>query len=57
MSGVGRTTPQETEATAELDNRGLLALQTQVMQAQDRELEHMEKTIISTKVKDVASWQ
>ncbi len=43
--------PRETEATAELDNRGLLGLQQQVMRQQDEELEAMEKTVISTKVR------
>lgn len=41
---------RETEATAQLDTRGLLQLQEQVMQQQDRELEQMEKTVTSTKV-------
>jgi hypothetical protein len=41
---------KETEATAELDNQGLVQLQQQVMQQQDHELEQMEKTVISTKV-------
>uniref|UniRef100_A0A7R9W0C5 t-SNARE coiled-coil homology domain-containing protein n=1 Tax=Chlamydomonas euryale TaxID=1486919 RepID=A0A7R9W0C5_9CHLO len=41
--------PKETEATAELDARGLLQLQNQVMKSQDTELEAMEKSIQSTK--------
>lgn len=48
-SGSGMPPPRETEATAELDNRGLLGLQQQVMRQQDEELEAMEKTVISTK--------
>ncbi|KAF6258200.1 Qc-snare protein, Syn8/Syntaxin8-family [Scenedesmus sp. NREL 46B-D3] len=44
-----RSAAKETEATAELGNRGLLQLQQQVMQQQDQELEQMEKTVISTK--------
>eukprot|EP00878_Enallax_costatus_P020004 GHUV01021128.1.p1 GENE.GHUV01021128.1~~GHUV01021128.1.p1 ORF type:complete len:209 (+),score=78.66 GHUV01021128.1:535-1161(+) len=40
---------KETEVTAELDNKGLVQLQQQVMQQQDRELEQMEKTVVSTK--------
>ncbi|GBF90597.1 hypothetical protein Rsub_03169 [Raphidocelis subcapitata] len=40
---------RETEATAQLDARGMLQLQEQVMQQQDRELEQMEKTVTSTK--------
>lgn len=41
---------KETEATAELDNHGLVQLQQQIMQQQDHELEQMEKTVVSTKV-------
>ena len=48
-SGVGQVAAIETEATAALDNRGLVQLQQQVMQQQDQELEHMEKSIHSTK--------
>lgn len=48
-AGAKQEKPRETEATAPLDNRGLLQLQNQVMQQQDQELENMEKTIISTK--------
>lgn len=43
--------PRETEATAALDSRGLMQLQEQVMRQQDRELEQMEKTVSSTKVR------
>jgi hypothetical protein len=52
MSGAGGSGGggRETEATAALDTRGLLQLQEQVMQQQDRELEQMERTIGSTKV-------
>ena len=50
LSGIQSPGPKETEVTAELDNRGLLQLQTQVMKQQDQELEQMEKTVISTKV-------
>lgn len=42
---------KETEATAELDNKGLVQLQQQIMQQQDHELEQMEKTVVSTKVR------
>ncbi|KAG2489068.1 hypothetical protein HYH03_012504 [Edaphochlamys debaryana] len=45
----GPLPPRETEATAGLDNRGLLGLQQQVMANQDRQLEDMEKTVQSTK--------
>jgi hypothetical protein len=50
-SGRGGGGPaRETEVTAQLDSRGMLQLQEQVMQQQDRELEQMEKTVTSTKV-------
>ncbi|GFR48497.1 hypothetical protein Agub_g10396 [Astrephomene gubernaculifera] len=45
----GHLPPRETEATAQLDTRGLLGLQQQVMRQQDEELEAMEKTVASTK--------
>jgi hypothetical protein len=48
-SSAGRVAAIETEATAALDNRGLLSMQQQVMQQQDQELDFMEKTINSTK--------
>lgn len=41
--------PRETERTAELDNQGLLQLQSKVMQEQDQHLEQMEQTVTSTK--------
>ena len=41
---------KETEVTAELEARGLLQLQNQIMRQQDTELEHMEKAIGNTKV-------
>lgn len=51
ISGSEQRQPgKETEVTAELDNKGLVQLQQQVMQQQDRELEQMEKTVVSTKV-------
>lgn len=43
-------TPQETEATAELDTPGLLQLQRNMMQQQDDALETMSKTVKSVKV-------
>lgn len=48
-SSVARVAAIETEATAALDNRGLLQLQQNVIQQQDQELEYMERTIGSTK--------
>lgn len=54
MSGSQQRQPgQETEVTAELDNKGLVQLQQQIMQQQDQELEQMEKTVVSTKVTSV----
>ncbi len=51
MSGSQqRQTGKETEVTAELDNKGLVQLQQQIIHQQDRELEQMEKTVVSTKV-------
>lgn len=54
-SGVSAAPVQarETEATAELDNRGLLQLQRNVMREQDQQLEQVEKTVINTKVREV----
>lgn len=40
---------RETEATAELGNRGLLAMQQQVMQQQDDALESLERSVVGTK--------
>ena len=44
-AGAGR----ETDATAELGNRGLLSMQQQVMRQQDTELEHLERSVGTTK--------
>ncbi|KAF5835074.1 Qc-snare protein, Syn8/Syntaxin8-family [Dunaliella salina] len=51
MEGSGSSTqpPQETEQTAELDNKGLLAMQQRTMDHQDEELGHIEKGVHSTK--------
>ncbi|KAL4427976.1 hypothetical protein ABPG75_002065 [Micractinium tetrahymenae] len=40
---------RETDATAELGNRGLLSMQQQVMQQQDDALESLERTVVGTK--------
>lgn len=51
-SSSGRSTgPQsaETEQTAELDARGLLQLQNQIIRTQDKALDNMEKAIGRTK--------
>lgn len=48
-SGGGPSQPGETVRTAELDNRGILQLQRNVMSEQDTELADLEKTVGSTK--------
>ena len=45
-----QTSGRETLQTADLDNRGLLTLQQQVMRDQDAELAELEKSVTSTKV-------
>lgn len=40
---------RETDTTAELDNRGIISLQQQVMKNQDTELEHLEHSVVRTK--------
>jgi len=40
---------RETDTTAELDNRGLVSMQQQVMNQQDTELEHLEHSVATTK--------
>ncbi|KAL4527354.1 hypothetical protein Ndes2526B_g08947 [Nannochloris sp. 'desiccata'] len=40
---------RETDATAELDNRGLVSMQQQIMHQQDTELEHLERSVTTTK--------
>ncbi len=42
---------RETLRTAELDNRGLVQLQQTVMREQDAELEELERSVTSTKVR------
>ena len=42
---------RETMSTAELDNRGLLQLQQDTMSRQDNELEELERSVNSTKVR------
>jgi t-SNARE complex subunit (syntaxin) len=52
-SGGGGTALQplgrETDTTAELDNRGLVSMQQKIMQHQDTELEHLERSVATTK--------
>jgi SYP5 family syntaxin len=54
QSGGGGGTPlqplgRETDTTAELDNRGLVSMQQHIMQQQDTELEHLERSVATTK--------
>lgn len=48
-SSSGRPLGAETEETAELDSRGLLQLQNQIMSKQDQALENMEKALGRTR--------
>ena len=50
MSGIeSASRPRETETTAELDSRGLIHNQRQIMLEQDTELEHLERSVVTTK--------
>lgn len=40
---------RETDATADLDNRGLINVQEQMMRQQDTELEHLERSVTTSK--------
>lgn len=46
---------RETDRTAELDNRGLLQMQEQVMKEQDKNLEELERYVQSSKVRMISS--
>ncbi|EFN58350.1 hypothetical protein CHLNCDRAFT_59611 [Chlorella variabilis] len=48
-SGSMATAGRETDATAERSSQGLLQMQQQVMQQQDRDLESLERTVVGTK--------
>lgn len=48
-SGSAAGGGRETDATAELNNAGLLQLQQQVMTQQDAALESLERTVVGTK--------
>lgn len=50
-NGAGRGATRETDATADLDTHGLLQLQRDAMQDQDQQLEELEKTVTSTRVR------
>lgn len=47
--GAAQPIGRETDTTAELDNRGLVTMQRQVMEQQDSELDHLERSVITTK--------
>ena len=53
-SGAETSQPAETVRTAELDNRGILQLQRNIMTEQDTELAELEKTVGSTRVRHCA---
>ena len=46
---------RETMSTADLDNTGLLQLQQDTMARQDNELEDLERSVNSTKVRNLVS--
>lgn len=50
-NGAGGAAARETDATAGLDTKGLLQLQRDVMEDQDQQLEELEKTVTSTRVR------
>lgn len=51
FSTEGTGPPKETEETARLDNHELLQMQDRIMKDQDQELQHIEKSVDTTKVK------
>ena len=52
QQGVQASSPaRETDRTAELDNQGILQMQQDVMQEQDQNLEAMEQSVASTRVR------
>lgn len=48
---------QETAQTAGLDNTGIVQLQNRIIGQQDQELEQMEETMNSTKVRVLCLWE
>ena len=52
FEGAGRGgPPQETAQTAELDGQGMVQMQRDLMREQDREVEQLEQTVNSTRVR------
>ena len=52
LEGAGRDRPpQETEATAGLDNRGVVQLQQSLMRQQDSQVEQLEQSVGNTRVR------
>ena len=47
--GAAQPISRETDATAEMDNRGLVSMQRQIIQQQDNDLEHLERSVNTTK--------
>jgi len=48
-TGGARNAGKETDSTAELDSRGLIVMQQHIMRQQDTELEHLERSVVTTK--------
>ena len=53
----GPSRARETEQTAELNNQGLVQMQNRIMQSQDNELEELERTVASTRVRSLIAAQ
>ena len=52
LEGAGQNrAPQETDATAGLDNRGIVQLQQSLMQQQDSQVEQLEQSVTNTRVR------
>jgi syntaxin of plants SYP5 len=51
LEGAGQDrAPQETEATAGLDNHGIVQLQQSLMRQQDSQVEQLEQSVGNTRV-------
>lgn len=52
LEGAGRDrAPQETDATAGLDNRGIVQMQQSLMRQQDSQVEQLEQSVGNTRVR------
>ena len=49
--GNGSAKPRETDRTAELGNAGVVQLQQSIMREQDDAVEHLERSVQSTRVR------